>query len=59
VAGFAWAPKRPDGIGDAAYRRNLAALAGTLRDAVVNEIRSGDQKSVPPCRYPGAKLVDW
>ena len=59
VVGFAWAPKRPDGIGDAAYRRNLAALAGTFRDAVVNEIRAGDQKSVPPCRYAGAKLVRW
>lgn len=59
VVGFAWAPKRPDGIGEAAYRSNLAALAGTLRDAVVNENRAGDQESVPPCRYAGAKLVRW
>jgi hypothetical protein len=57
TVGFAWAPKRPDGVGDAAYRRDLAGVAAAIRDAVVNANREGGAAAAKGCSYPGAKLV--
>lgn len=57
--GFAWAPKRPDGMPPATYRRQLGRIGGALRDAIVNENRSGGRTPVGPCSYPGARLANW
>ena len=59
VVGFAWAPKRPSGVSDAAYGRVLGELTATVRDAVVNANRAGGHESPSPCSYAGAKLVRW
>ena len=59
TVGFAWAPKRPDGVGKAAYRRDLAAISAAVRDAVVNQNRTRDRVKLEPCRHPGASLADW
>ena len=57
--GFAWAPKRPDGVSSAAFRRDLAALTATIRDAIVNENRTDDRAATSPCRYATATLANW
>ena len=59
TVGFAWAPRRPDGMADAAYRRELGLVAAAIRDAVVNEVRTDGRVAPAPCRYPDASLADW
>ena len=59
VVGFAWAPKRPAGLSEAAYRRDLSTVAAAVRDAVVNDNRTEDRANPAPCSYPGAKLAPW
>lgn len=59
TVGFAWAPKRPDGASDAAYRRDLGQIGAALRDAIVNENRSDGRTRTRPCDYAGATLANW
>lgn len=59
IVGFAWAPKRPATLSEAAYRRDLATVAAAVRDAVVNDNRTNDRTNPKPCSYPGAKLTRW
>jgi hypothetical protein len=59
VVGFGWAPKRSEGMSDAAYRNDLAIVAAAIRDAVVNDNRTNDRTHPKPCSYAGAQLKQW
>ena len=59
TVGFAWAPKRPDGMSQKRFSKDLGTLVTSIRDQAIEANRVGTRSTPKPCSWPGAKLQPW